>query len=111
MHPEPSTTMPAVPGRPARGERAASGLQGKAGFDYLNACNDTAGHPALENSSLSSYQAFNLTLLGRKVGKHIDVAASIYNILKKKYFDPGQAGGSIRQHSAGWQKFSDQAHG
>jgi outer membrane receptor for ferrienterochelin and colicins len=106
--------------------RAASGLEGKASFDYVNAYNDTAGHPALDNSpgpmakldlavpllgqslfagidgqflgrrltllqnSLSSYQVFNVTLLGRKVGKHVDVAASVYNILDKKYFDPGR---------------------
>lgn len=106
--------------------RAVSGLQGKASFDYVNAYNDTAGHPALDNSpgpmakldltipllgqslfagidgqflgrrltllqnSLSSYQVFNLTLLGHKVGKHFDVAASVYNVFDKKYFDPGR---------------------
>jgi outer membrane receptor for ferrienterochelin and colicins len=106
--------------------RASSGLQGKASFDYVNAYNLTAGHPALDNSphpmakldltiplagqslfagidgqflgrrltllqnSLSSYQVFNLTLLGRKLGKHLDVAASVYNVLDKKYFDPGR---------------------
>ena len=106
--------------------RAESGLQGKASFDYVNAYNDTAGHPALDNSphpmaklglttplvghwlfagidgqflgrrltllqnSLSSYQVFNLTLLGHKVGKHFDVGASVYNVLDKKYFDPGR---------------------
>ncbi len=106
--------------------RSAGGLQGKASFDYVNAYNETAGHPALDNSpspmaklnlsiplmgqslvagidgqflgrrltllqnSLSSYQVFNLTLLGHKFGKHLDVAASVYNIFDKKYFDPGR---------------------
>ena len=30
--------------------RAANGLQGKASFDYVDAYNDSAGHPALDNS-------------------------------------------------------------
>lgn len=106
--------------------RATNGLQGKASFDYVDAHNDNAGHPALDNSpgpmaklnlivpligqrlfagvegqflgrrltllqnSLSSYQVFNLTLLGHTVGKHLDVAASVFNLLDKKYFDPGR---------------------
>jgi outer membrane receptor for ferrienterochelin and colicins len=106
--------------------RAANGLQGKASFDYVDAYNDSAGRPALDNSprhlaklnltvplieqslvlgiegqflgrrltllqdSLSSYQVFNLTLLGRELGKHLDVAASVFNVLDKKYFDPGR---------------------
>ena len=44
----------------------------------------------LLQDSLSSYQVFNLTLLGRKVGKHFDVAAGVFNVLDKKYFDPGR---------------------
>jgi outer membrane receptor for ferrienterochelin and colicins len=44
----------------------------------------------LLRDSLSSYQVFNLTLLGHTIGKHLDVAASVYNILDKKYFDPGR---------------------
>ena len=106
--------------------RAASGLQGKASFDYVDAYNDGPGHPALDNSprhmaklnlavpligqsllagvegqflgrrltlsqdSVSSYQVFNLTLLGHTAGRHLDVAASAFNILDKKYFDPGR---------------------
>src|SRR5208282_6454307 len=30
--------------------RASNGLQGKASLDYVNAYNDSAGHPALDNS-------------------------------------------------------------
>jgi len=106
--------------------RATNGLQGKASFDYVDAFNDSAGHPSLDNSprrlakfnltvplieqslllgvdgqflgrrltlsqdSLSSYQVFNLTLLGHEFKKHLDVAASVFNVLDKKYFDPGR---------------------
>ena len=106
--------------------RAPDGLQGKASFDYVNAYNDSAGHPALDNSprqmgklnlsvplvgqslfagvegqflgrrltllqnSLGSYQVLNFALLGHTLGKHLDVAASVFNILDKKYFDPGR---------------------
>jgi outer membrane receptor for ferrienterochelin and colicins len=44
----------------------------------------------LLQDSLSSYQVCNLTLLGHTVGKHLDVAASVWNVLDKKYFDPGR---------------------
>ncbi len=44
----------------------------------------------LLQDSLSSYQVFNFTLLGHTVGKHLDLAASVFNILDKKYFDPGR---------------------
>jgi outer membrane receptor for ferrienterochelin and colicins len=44
----------------------------------------------LNQSSLSSYQVFNVTLLGHTFGKHMDLAASVYNILDKTYFDPGR---------------------
>jgi outer membrane cobalamin receptor len=92
----------------------------------VNAYNDSAGHPPLDNSprhlgklnlsiplvgpslsagiegqfvgrrltvsqtSLGSYQVFNFTLLGHTIGKHLDVAASVFNLLDKKYFDPGR---------------------
>jgi outer membrane receptor for ferrienterochelin and colicins len=106
--------------------RATNGLQGKASFDYVDAYNESAGHPELDNSprhmaklnltaplvhhwlfagvegqflgrrltllqnSLSSYQVLNLNLLGHTIGKHLDVAASFFNVLDKKYFDPGR---------------------
>jgi outer membrane receptor for ferrienterochelin and colicins len=105
---------------------AANGLQGKASFDYVDAYNDTAGNPPLDNSprhlakldlsiplagpslsagiegqfmgrrltllqnSLGSYQVFNFTLLGHTLGKHLDAAASVFNLLDKTYFDPGR---------------------
>jgi outer membrane receptor for ferrienterochelin and colicins len=106
--------------------RTPSGVQGKASFDYVDAFNDSSGHPELDNSprhmaklnltvplinkalfagvdgqfmgrrltllrnSLGSYQVFNVTLLGHTIGKHLDVAASAFNVLDKKYFDPGR---------------------
>jgi len=44
----------------------------------------------LLQNSLSSYQVFNVTLLGHTVGKHLDLAASVFNVLDKRYFDPGR---------------------
>ena len=41
-------------------------------------------------NSVSSYQVFNVTLLGHTFGKHLDLSASIYNIFDKTYFDPGR---------------------
>ncbi len=106
--------------------RAPNGLQGKVSLDYVNAYDDGAGHPELNNSprhmaklnltvplldrwlfagvegqflgrrltlqqnSLASYQVFNVNILGHTIGKHLDVAASAFNILGKKYFDPGR---------------------
>jgi outer membrane receptor for ferrienterochelin and colicins len=32
---------------------------------------------------------FNLTLVGRQLGKHATLSASIYNLFDEKYFDPG----------------------
>ena len=44
----------------------------------------------LLQDSIGSYQVFNFTLLGHTFGKHVDVAASVYNLSDKKYFDPGR---------------------
>ncbi len=46
----------------------------------------------LAGASTSSFQVFNLTLLGHAVGKHLDISASVYNLLDKKYFDPASPG-------------------
>jgi len=42
----------------------------------------------LNGSSISPFSVVNLSLLGRKLGKHLDVSVSSYNLLDKKYFDP-----------------------
>ena len=44
----------------------------------------------LLQNSLASYQVVNLTLLGHTIGKHLDVSASVFNLLDKKYSDPGR---------------------
>ncbi len=44
----------------------------------------------LLQDSIGSYQVFNCTLLGHTLGKHLDVAASVFNVLDKQYFDPGR---------------------
>jgi outer membrane receptor for ferrienterochelin and colicins len=46
----------------------------------------------LTGASTSSFQVFNLTLLGHAMGKHLDVSASVYNLLDKKYYDPAPVG-------------------
>ena len=46
----------------------------------------------LAGASTSSFQVFNLTLLGHAIGKHLDISASAYNLLDKKYFDPASPG-------------------
>ncbi len=46
----------------------------------------------LQGRTTSSFQVFNLTLLGHAMGKHLDLSASAYNLLDKKYFDPAPVG-------------------
>jgi iron complex outermembrane receptor protein len=47
-----------------------------------------SGMESLEYLPVSSYTVVNATLLGRNLGKRLDISASIYNLLDKKYFDP-----------------------
>jgi outer membrane receptor for ferrienterochelin and colicins len=47
-------------------------------------------------TSVSPFSIVNFTLLGRNLGKHIDVSASVYNLLDKKYFDPS-SGDTLQQ--------------
>lgn len=46
----------------------------------------------LEGGTVASFQVLNATLLGHAVGRHLDVSASVYNLLDKKYFDPAPVG-------------------
>ena len=46
----------------------------------------------LGGRSTSSFQVFNATLMGHAMGKHLDISASAYNLLDKKYFDPAPVG-------------------
>lgn len=45
-------------------------------------------HLTRQEHMASGFQVFNLTLLGHTLGNHMDLSASVYNILDKKYFDP-----------------------
>lgn len=57
-------------------------------------------------ASTSSFQVFNLTLLGHAIGKHVDISAGVYNLLDKKYFDPAPAGlpeDRIQQDGRSWR--------
>jgi iron complex outermembrane receptor protein len=44
----------------------------------------------LAGNTVSGFAIFNVTLLARTLTKHLDVSASVYNILNKLYFDPGR---------------------
>jgi outer membrane receptor for ferrienterochelin and colicins len=45
----------------------------------------------LTGGSVSPFAVVNATLLARNLGKHVDLSASIYNLLNKKYFDPASS--------------------
>ena len=49
---------------------------------YRSRIQDIAG------SLVSPFSVVNVTLLARNLGKHMDLSASIYNLLDKQYFDP-----------------------
>jgi outer membrane receptor for ferrienterochelin and colicins len=44
----------------------------------------------LNGNTVAGFAVFNVTLLGHMLGRHVDLSTSIYNILDKKYFDPGR---------------------
>jgi iron complex outermembrane receptor protein len=44
----------------------------------------------LAGNTLSGFAVFNVTLLAHTLTKHLDVSASVYNILNKVYFNPGR---------------------
>jgi outer membrane receptor for ferrienterochelin and colicins len=50
------------------------------GRRITRAANHVAGTPV-----------FNLTLLGRQLGRHTSLSAGVYNLFDRKYFDPGSA--------------------
>lgn len=47
-------------------------------------------------TSVSPFAVVNFTVLGRNLGKHVDVSASLYNLLDKKYLDPA-SGDTVQQ--------------
>jgi iron complex outermembrane receptor protein len=50
----------------------------------------TSSRQTLAGNTVSGFPVFNVTLLGHTLGKHLDVSASVYNLLDKKYYDPGR---------------------
>jgi len=42
---------------------------------------------SLTGASIAPFTVINATLFTRRLGKHVDVSASVYNFLDKKYFD------------------------
>ncbi len=42
----------------------------------------------LLGAPVSPFSVVNLTIFGRKIGKRLDLSASVYNLLDKRYFDP-----------------------
>jgi iron complex outermembrane receptor protein len=67
-------TVPLVP------KRLFAGLEGQ----YMGRRLTLAGN------SLGGFGVMNATLLGHALGKHLDLSASLYNLLDKKYSDPGR---------------------
>jgi outer membrane receptor protein involved in Fe transport len=51
---------------------------------------------ALQGGSVSPFTLLNLTVLDRKIGKHGDLSASVYNLLDKRYSDPA-SGANLQQ--------------
>jgi iron complex outermembrane receptor protein len=65
---------------PLIGKRLFAGLEGQ----YIGARHTVAGN------TLGGFQVFNVTLLGHTLGRHLDLSGSLYNILDKRYADPGR---------------------
>lgn len=51
---------------------------------------------ALQCGSVSPFTLLNVTILDRKIGKHGDLSASVYNLLDKRYSDPA-SGANLQQ--------------
>jgi len=62
-------------------------LAGKKLFASLDA-QYRSGMQSLGGLAISGRTIVNATLLGRNLGKHLDISASIYNLFDKSYFDP-----------------------
>jgi outer membrane receptor for ferrienterochelin and colicins len=51
---------------------------------------------SLTGGPVSPFSIVSASLLGRRLGKHADLSASVYNLLDKKYFDPA-SGANLQQ--------------
>jgi outer membrane receptor for ferrienterochelin and colicins len=50
----------------------------------------TSSVQTLAGNTISGFGMFNVTALGHVFSKHLDLSASVYNLLDKKYFNPGR---------------------
>jgi outer membrane receptor for ferrienterochelin and colicins len=50
----------------------------------------TSSVATLAGNTISGFGVFNATALAHPFGKHLDLSASVYNLLDKKYFNPGR---------------------
>lgn len=50
----------------------------------------TSSRATLAGNRVGGFGVLNATLFTHALGKHIDFSASVYNLLDKKYFDPGR---------------------
>ena len=51
-----------------------------------------SGMTTFAGSSTSPFSIVNASLLGRRIGRRVDLSAGIYNVLNKKYYDPPSTG-------------------
>ncbi len=66
---------------------ATQPLLGKKLFLSLDA-QYRSGIRSLDSGYVSPVTVVNATALGKHFGKHVDISASVYNLLDKRYFDP-----------------------
>jgi outer membrane receptor for ferrienterochelin and colicins len=55
-----------------------------ASFDFQS----RSGMTTCTGNSVSPSTIVNFDLLGRKIGKHLDLSTGVYNVLDNKYYDP-----------------------
>jgi iron complex outermembrane receptor protein len=51
-----------------------------------------SGMTAFTGGSISPFMILNVSLLGRRIGRRVDLSANLYNVLDKKYYDPPSTG-------------------
>jgi len=60
-------------------------------FASLNA-QYRSGMTTFNDGWVSSFPIFNFDLYGQKIGRHLDLSVSLYNLFNKTYFDPPSSG-------------------
>jgi iron complex outermembrane receptor protein len=62
---------------------------GLAGFTAGTEVQYVSPRVTLQGNTAGGYTVVNVTLLGTRVWRQLDVSASIYNLFGKRYSDPG----------------------